>query len=528
MILLRKHGGKIILASLMATALVYGCGKKKKSSDSSDDSQLAAAYPLGLNIAIYPQTNSTSFALTDDLEQSVKAKNEEAAKRIRGEADCFPAALGKAGPQMGEDKCYEFDSEMIYLTQGGSYVNGTKDGKSKKDGSSEACMVSFARGKIKQITGMVDRTLGMVQMMICQARKSGAAGAPGSEGESVDFKAIMDAAATAAGKDPSRMPVSAASMTLSSGKYVTEIAMKMPTAPNSPPTDSDPVEKITLTHNPSSSDENAYTGTIVIRRTKDFDQSATKERILTINYERSNGRVKYKLLTAAVNTDISANAVVDGILNLNVSTNSSGAYVRSNGTPFNNQNDAVSGIMMIGFDMNPDNNDGNFSYWVNPGAGYTEKPRGFVANVTANATTGLMAGCSSSGAFSGGSIRKSIKESLAIKPDGSYHPFACHSGQQPPSAGVCLVQADGSESYYQGTRNGQTQNMYRPVVSDATAAQTWTRDQMTAYVARQCFTQDSTGVYNIDTTNTPDTAGYQLLQSNSPSLPTPPDLGSIQ
>jgi hypothetical protein len=74
MILLRKHGGKIILAGLLATALVYGCGKKKKSSDSSDDSQLAAAYPLGLNIAIYPQTNSTSLALTDDLEQSVKAK----------------------------------------------------------------------------------------------------------------------------------------------------------------------------------------------------------------------------------------------------------------------------------------------------------------------------------------------------------------------------------------------------------------------------------------------------------------------
>jgi hypothetical protein len=281
------------------------------------------------------------------------------------------------------------------------------------------------------------------------------------------------------------------------------------------------VEKITLTHNPSASDENAYTGTIVIRRTKDFDQSATKERILTINYERSNGRVKYKLLTAAVNTDISANAVVDGILNLNVSTNSSGAYVQSNGTVFANQNNAVSGIMMIGFDMNPDTNDGNFSYWVNPGADYTEKPRGFVANVTANATTGLMAGCSSSGAFSGGSIRKSIKESLAIKPDGSYHPFACNNNS-------CSLGTDADGSFYEGSRGGQTQNMYVPAVTDNTIGRNWTRDQMTAYVARQCFTQDSTGVYNIDTTNTPDTAGYQLLQSNSTSLPTPPDLGSIK
>jgi hypothetical protein len=521
---LRKHGGKIILAGILTTALVYGCGKKKKSSDSSGDSELAAAYPLGLNIAIYPQTNSTSLSLSEDLEQSVKAKNEEAAKRIRGEAECFPTALGKVSPQMGEDKCYEFDSEMIYLTQGGSYVNGTKDGKSQKAGSSEACMVSFARGKIRQITGMVDRTLGMVQMMICQARKSGAAGAPSADGQSVDFKAIMEAAATAAGKDPSRMPVSAASMTLSSGKYVTEIAMKMPTAPNSPPTDSDPVEKITLTHNPSASDENAYTGTIVIRRTRDFDQNATKERILTINYERSNGRVKYKLLTAAVNTDISANAVVDGILNLNVSTNSSGDYVQSNGQVFSNQNNAVSGIMMVGFDMNPDTNDGNFSYWVNPGAGYTEKPRGFVANITANSTTGLMAGCSSSGAFSGGSIRKSIKDSLAIKPDGSYHPFACNNSN------TCTLGSDADGSFYEGSRGGQTQNMYVPAVTDNTVGRNWTRDQMTAYVARQCFTQDSTGVYNIDTSSMPGagSAGYELLQSNSTSLPTPPDLGSIQ
>jgi len=518
---LRKHGGKIILAGILTTALVYGCGKKKKSSDSSGDSELAATYPLGLNIAIYPQTNSTSLSLSEDLEQSVKAKNEEAAKRIRGEGDCFPMALAKAGPQMGEDKCYEFDSEMIYLTQGGSYVNGAKDGKSKKTGSSEACMVSFARGKIRQITGMVDRTLGMVQMMICQARKSGAAGAPSADGQSVDFKAIMEAAATAAGKDPAKMPVSAASMTLSGGKYVTEIAMKMPQTPNTPPTDSDPVEKITLTHNPSASDENAYTGTIVIRRTKDFDQSASKERILTINYERSNGRVKYKLLTAAINTDISANAVVDGILDLNVSTNGNGDYVQSNGQVFSNQNSAVSGIMMIGFDMNPDNNEGNFAYWVNPGANYSEKPRGFVANITADDTTGLLAGCSSSGAFSGGSIRKSIKEALTIKPDGSYHPFACNNNS-------CTLGNDADGSYFEGNRGGQTQNMYVPVMTDSGAAQNWTRDQMTAYVARQCFTQDSTGVYNIDTTNTPETAGYQLLQSNSASLPTPPDLGTIQ
>jgi len=519
--LISKHSGKIVVVAALSAAMIYGCGKKKKSSDSSDDSETQIAYPLGLSVSIYPQTNSTSLNLDDDQEQSAKAKNEDAKKRLNGEGECFHPALGKAGPQAGEDKCYEFDSEMIYVKQGSSYVNGTKNGKSN-NGVNEACMVSFTRGKIKQITRMVDRTMGMVQMMLCQAKKSGAAGLPASNGETVDFKAIMEAAATAAGKDPAKMPVSAASMTLDSGKYVTEIAMKMPTTPNTPPTDSDPVEKITLTHNPSTTDADSYTGTIIIRRTKDFDRASAKERILTINYERTNGRVKYKLLTAAVSTLISGNAIKDGVLDLNVSArDSDGRYLKPDGTLFTNDNDAVSGIMMVAFDMDPDTSGGDFAYWVNPGSSYSEKPRGFIANVTADGTTGLLSGCSSSGAYSGGSIRKSIKESLTVTPDGSFHPFACNNNS-------CTLGSDADGSYYEGSRGGVTQNMYVPSTATANDAQTWTRDQMTSFVARQCFSQDATGLYSIDTSKTPDTAGFGLFANTSSSLPTPPDLGSIK
>jgi hypothetical protein len=522
----------LVSSCLIAGGLMWNaCGKKKSNNDAPANSEAIAAYPSGLAISVYPQTNSTALNLDDNKEQSVKAKNEEAGKRLRGEGECFPPALVKPAPMDGNETCYEFDSEMIVVNNasGPVYLSGTSDGKSKITGSSEACMVSFTRGKVKQLSAMVDRTLGMVQMMICQAKKSGTTLLPAADGESIDFKAIMDAAATAAGKDPSKMPVSAAKMTRSGTKYVTEIEMKMPSIPGGAAGANDPKEKIILTHNPGS-DEATYTGTIVIRRDKDFGaQNADKERILTINYERSGDSVKYKLLTASLNTKISANAVVDGKLDLNVSTNANGEYVDpTTNSAFTQQNDAASGIMMIGYNMNPNTGAGNFAYWVNPGATFDEKPRGFMSSVTADATTGLMSGCASSGAFSQGSIRKSIKNSLEIKPDGSHHPFACYRD----SNSNCPLT---NNLYYVSTR-GQapsaiTLHMYVPVGSSI-AGDTWTKSQSTSgaqgLVARQCFAQGSDGVYTIDATKTPDTAGFGLFTHSDSSLPTPPDLGTIK
>lgn len=518
---------------VIAGALTWNaCGKKKSNNNDAGTSESSAVYPSGLAISVYPQTNSTALSLADDKEQSAKAKNQEAERRLRGEGDCFPPALAKASPMEGNETCYEFDSEMIVVNNatGPTYMSGTSDGKSKIVGSSEACMVSFTRGKVKQVSAMVDRTLGMVQMMICQAKKSGTSLLPSADGESIDFKAIMDAAATAAGKDPSKMPVSTAKMTRSGTKYVTEIEMKMPSLSGGAAGANDPKEKITLTHNPGA-DSNTYTGNIVIRRDKDFGaQNSDKERILTINYERSGDSVKYKLLTASLSTKISANAVVDGVLDLNVSTNANGDYVdpTSNNAPFAQQNDAASGIMMVAYNMNPNTSAGNFAYWVNPGATFNEQPRGFVSNVSADATTQLLSGCASSGAFSGGSIRKAIKNSLTIKPDGSYHPFACYQNQ----SSTCNL----TSGYYTSTRGTApsqiTLHMYVPSTSNSADADTWTKNQMTSgaqgIVARQCFVQGSDGVYTIDTSKTPDTAGYGLFKQSDATLPTPPDLGTIK
>ena len=113
-----KQGRIYLLVGLVAAAAIYSCGKKKKSSSSSSSSseQLEEAYPSGLALSIYPQTNSTTLALGDEQEQSAKAKNEEAGKRLKGEGECFPPALAKESPQEGSETCYEFDC-IVFVHQ---------------------------------------------------------------------------------------------------------------------------------------------------------------------------------------------------------------------------------------------------------------------------------------------------------------------------------------------------------------------------------------------------------------------------
>ncbi|NDE16978.1 hypothetical protein EBZ80_18820 [bacterium] len=527
----------LAIAIVVAAGIAVNCGKKKddSSESSTDTNALALSYPLGLSLSVAPQSNSSTALTDDDREQNARVKNEEAGKLVRGEADdCMPSALKRQDPGMDNERCYEFDSEMIYIKQGSTFVSGTKTGVATTV-SGEACMVSYTRAQVKRITGMVDRTLGMVQMMLCQAKKGGQ-GAPTSDGSEVDFKAIMDAAITAAGKNPAHMPFNSAKMTKVGDNFVTEIEMKRPSTPNQPPAADDPTEKITLTHKPTKDDNSEFEGSVVMRRSKDFG-GANMERIITINYVRSGGRVKYRLLTAAMNKDISANAVdADGKLNLNVSTNANGEYVNpATGAAYSQQNDAANGILAVSFNMDPDTNAGNFSYWQNPGGNYNEDTRGFVFNMEAD-SSGLLSGCSSSGAFSGGSIRKAMKLGSTIAPDRSYHPFSCGNdsgtAQSPCTDAEVSPQSDSDGSYYASSRGGQTINMYVPTVgsSSATVADQWTYRQHTSNVAVQCFTQASDGVYAIDggAMTNEGTAGFELVSSSASSLPTPPDLTGVK
>lgn len=527
----------IPLLAVAVGLVATNCSQKDDDSDdvATDTSALNISYPMGLSISIAPQNNSSTMLVANgDQEDSVKVKNQEAERLVRGEADsCFPTRLEKADQQPANETCYEFDSEMILVKSGSTTLSGTSSGKANTV-TNEACMVTYTRNEVKRITGLVDRTLSMVQMMLCQANKSGA-GAPVSDGGSVDFKGIMEAAATAAGKDPSHMPISTAVMTKSGDAFVTEIAMKMPSAPNQPPSDSDATEKIKLTHTPGNADNTEYSGTVAITRDRDFG-GQTKQRILTISYVRSAGRVKYRLLTASVADHIAPNAIKDGILDLNAGTNDSKQYLDPNGAPYN---EGMANILAVAFDMDPETNAGTFSYWKNPGGSYTEQTRGFIFEMSANSSTGLLSGCASSGAYSAGSVRKAIADGVAsFGPDRSYHPFGCGDNGTPVandcSETINSPLTDGDSKYYNPKRQGEFRRMYIPTVANFDAndsvARKWAFNRGVAYVARQCFTQGSDGVYTIDDNamTGEGTAGFELLDSNSSTLPQPPSMTGVR
>ena len=198
------------LAALAITTLVFagGCSKKEEDAAATDattpsavatvatsaggatssttTSALSAAYPSGLALAVFPQATTASISLgrlsgnSDDKlavtitsaekDQTVAAKGKEGDKLVNGTADtCMPSSLSNTERAASTETCYEFDQDMNY---GGTAVSslGTKTGLNSKN---EACMVAFARAQMDSIVQTVDQTLGYVQSMMCQAKKSG-------------------------------------------------------------------------------------------------------------------------------------------------------------------------------------------------------------------------------------------------------------------------------------------------------------------------------------------------------------------
>jgi hypothetical protein len=485
--------GKLALAGtcLIASALTWNaCGKKKSKDSSETSSGMTAAYPLGLSISVAPQSSSTTLADETDRERPLKEKKEEAESMLRGRAEtCMPKAIRVQRRPNNDETCYEFDQDMAVGTRPGGRTLGTADGLAKKTGNtSEACMVSFAREEAKQVSAIVDETLGMIQMMLCQANKAGQ-GLPANDGDVLDFKPNMEAAAAAGGKT---MPLTKAQMTKSGSNYVSEVTAQFPL----PGKTELATRTMKLTHNPNG-DNSSYKGVLNITMDKTFGNNADYNQVMSIQYAKVDGKVVYELRMANVETTSIGNAFdTNGVVNFGPATdNKMNAY------------------KYVAFDMNPDSGEGNMSYWHNPGSGMGEAARGFVFNITAD-SAGLLKGCASSGAIKDTSIRKALQNSLAMTPNGFFHPF----------------QKSGTPGYF---------GLIKPPVdaADDGIAQIWTGtntgtvDNQGSIIARQCFKQASTGVYGIDggSMAREGTAGYELIDFGGPAdrkalLPTPPDV----
>ncbi|MCX6124204.1 MAG: hypothetical protein NTV34_05570, partial [Proteobacteria bacterium] len=271
-----------------------------------------------------------------------------------------------------------------------------------------------------------DRSLGMAQIALCQRKKDGDTTVP-EIGTTIDLAPFMK-------KAMPKGTINSATMTrlanASDGAKVFTMAFDI-TRPDTIPM------IVKITHSPKNDANTAYTG-VVYSQISEKDKNGTKEsmtRLISIMYDRTDDKMKYSLRTGRFATALVAGAIAaDGQVDFNsgaaftAASTDDANYGMYTGYTSQNMNTAVSGMTAISFEGNPTTNAGTFSYWQNPGANYRERARGMLANMEADATTGLISGCAVSGAAVsdaavGTSIRSSIKESLALSPNGAYHPF---------------------------------------------------------------------------------------------------------
>ena len=156
-----------------------------------ESNPLAAAYPSGLALSVFP-TETTSTALVQDEDADEDGENElpqekvqERREILQGGADseCFNTET--FDDRKGEAiTCYEFDNDMNPFNNGPAGNGGTADG-THTDG--EACLVAFARQEVLDATQFVDRALDTVAGMLCTVKKAGGDTELPADGEEKTF-----------------------------------------------------------------------------------------------------------------------------------------------------------------------------------------------------------------------------------------------------------------------------------------------------------------------------------------------------
>lgn len=520
---MKFHGLPVLLL------LIASCSKSSDSDsiESSVSEQVAEAsaalslaYPGSLSVAVFPTDTGTKLQLApaDTAPESLKAKTEEADAYLKGTAEnCLPPSLLRPAKKI-EESCYEFDQDMIYGTKD-SRVNGTKNGKSTIVGSTEACLISFARAQVKAIEEIIDQGLGLQQAMICQAAKDGVDADAAATSEGIDLATNLTEAgeATTDTRKP-QLKVTEAKMSKdAAGVY--RVSIKVAITKDSVTN----TQTYVLAHVPDSEDNSIYHGVMSITREEPSNpgNQVTGKRYISVSYTRTAdagvNRLKTELRSARLATSLDATAFnEDGTLNYNAGTDANGAY-----TGISDAGRAIGNIVLVGFDLNTDDNSGTFEYWQNPGSNYTEAARGMIFKIEKNATSGRLEGCGMSGAALGTtlgnenwmSIRKSIKTGTALSVTGSYHPFF-----NTADGGTCTGTAPETCTKTVTVPSNFTASWTLPgfsVASNLTAAATWAKSQVTPFVIRQCVGQSAAGVYEIDTAAITDTAGYNLFNPTS-------------
>lgn len=500
------------------------------STTTTSSKKLTDLYPVDLGLSLFPTATGSSLYLQSETAtdgasagESLTKKKADAEKKLSGQGDCLGANLAKKPPSEGAETCYEFDQDMVYGTKDGTKYFGTKNGY---NGKGEACLPAFARSKVDQMADMVDRATGMIQAMFCQAKKSDANLALPEKGKSVDLLAALKTAFgnKATKISSAKMSREAADDSAGNPIYVSEIEI----------VDINNATRIvSLVHSPRTNGD--YIGTLInaVVQVADAAQpwvDANKVHYVTVAYSKTTGTdgvpvLDYEARSARIHSDIENVFDAEGQLDYNANADFTvattdgnyGMYKKADGTYFAQSNDAISGIVYVLAQVKPSDNTGTFLYAQNPGGNFSEPARGVVASLALDGS-GVLGGCALSGAMftqqgQGISVRKSIKSDLSLDPTGFYHPFFNSVPALPASTG-----SDSDGSYYQRTMTmgatSATSKWYLPTTVTTADATAFVTNQTGNYITRQCFDLIG-GKYVIDTADIPDTAGYQLLKTDT-------------
>jgi hypothetical protein len=463
---------------------------------------LAAAYPQSLALSVFPSTSSSlrladaGPSVTDETgaDRPPEEKQKEAIERMKGEGECFDIhQMGEFKKRFDGIKCYEFDTDMNPIRLAGDTEDryGTTTGLDGLSGSSQACLVTFTKSQVDEVVHAVDRSLAMVQGLICVEKKVATDEGRDVRKPTVDGDVISLADAIN-DKLPEKAPISftkadVSAVTNDDGgvTYITEISIKNPFGKT---------DSITLRHTPATEEGGSESGILTFLREplgdaaqqppklqqqqppqgQDPNASGDKYAVMTIQYTKSTAdgvdNMKAELVRAQINKKYEP-LDDDGLINFAA-------------VPQTAQNSDIHAINYVSFDINPATGEGGLSYWMNPGGNYVESARGLLFNLEADATTGLLSGCGTSGATSDISIRMAVADSAkTLAPTRYWHPQ--HNQNVSPNKDSRYAASEGN------------------------------------FVTKQCVKQNTAGSYGIDTSKTTHERGYDVIAGSDSSVRAP-------
>jgi hypothetical protein len=522
----------ILLASVESCSKGGGGGRGSHRGDDDDDdgdlptsgalaisdNALAAAYPEGLAVSAFPQAvngadvtqTAGSLILPADSRDSYlttsTSRGETPAdvlQDIRDRLDakegvsCFSPTIIQAMTYSDTfiDACYQFDigmmdGEVMGAIEQGQFNNTVGNvsaprtdaavkaalsalilgggGSVTANTSGEACMVASGRRLIGNAAGKVNAMLGLMQGILCEAKKAGIEELPSEEGDELDLTTQLQNAPSGQAEAYSWTGAKITRLADFGERpvYLTEIDFQATGGITR-------TTSLKIYHSPGVDGNFEHNGVIDLKVTE--STSPNQPNYTSFLYSKSGSTVdtaNIKFEVRAMGHSSSDPFDSEGRLNFNTDSASNGSY---------NGGVTTTGVDYVAFDVHPLTFAGKISYWANPGSNYNESARGFVYSTT-QGSDGKIQGCAVAGAIREGSIRKSILAQTALSPTGCFTPQITN--------GACA-----------------------------------TGDNAGPRVYKQCFTQDSEGKYVVDTALTTDEAGFDVYQTAAEA--SPPDVNLL-